>query len=119
MCSGGYDSAINQTFIRAYQPPVSRARTVLSVQHARGAVGMDDWPGLRHAINGSGATDQQFAYTDTTGASYFRALAAANDGWVRDAAWGTLRDANPPVPRSQLCPSGGPGFRRMLGRGHR
>jgi hypothetical protein len=81
---------------------------------------MDDWPGLRHAINGTGATEQTFAYVDGRGESYFRDVAARNDGWVRDAVWGTLRDANPPVPRNQIFgPGGGPGFRRMVGRGMR
>jgi hypothetical protein len=73
---------------------------------------MDDWPGLRHAINGTGETSQTFAYTDGRGGSYYRDLAAKNDGWVSDAVWGTLKDANPAVPNSQIWPDGGPGFRK-------
>ena len=90
------------------------ARTTLSIQHARGDVGMDDWPGLRHAINGSGATDQRFAFTASSGETYFRDIAARDDAWVRDAVWGseTLRTAEPPVPPEQIFPDGGPGFRR-------
>ncbi len=73
---------------------------------------MDDWPGLRHAIRGQGATDQQFAYVDGRGETYFRQTATKNDGWIHDVAWGSLRENNPPVPRSQLYgPEGGPGFR--------
>ncbi|KAJ7356751.1 peptide N-acetyl-beta-D-glucosaminyl asparaginase amidase A-domain-containing protein [Mycena albidolilacea] len=117
---GGYGSEINQTHIRALQPPIGPYRAIQSIQHARGQIGMDDWPGLRHAINGTGATEQTFAYVDGRGESYFRDVAAKNDGWVRDAVWGTLRDANPPVPRNQIFgPGGGPGFRRMVGRGMR
>ena len=81
---------------------------------------MDDWPGLRHAINGTGATDQQFAFTASSGETYFRSLAAQDDAWVRDAVWGSLRDAEPPVPKEQLFPGGGPGFRRdVVGMGSR
>lgn len=80
---------------------------------------MDDAPGLRHAINGTGATDQQFAFTTDEGATYFRRIAAQNDAWVRDEVWGTLRDAEPPLPREQIFPGGGPGFRRELARGRR
>jgi hypothetical protein len=115
---GAYGSVINQTYTRVLNPtPVGRSRTISSIQHARGDVGMDDWPGLRHAINGTGATDQLFAYKDDVGQTYFRDIAAKNDGWVKDNVWGTLKDANPPVPRGQIWgPDGGPGFRRMLGR---
>ncbi|KAK7064714.1 peptide N-acetyl-beta-D-glucosaminyl asparaginase amidase A-domain-containing protein [Favolaschia claudopus] len=112
---GGYGSEINQTHTRALQPPFGVYRAIQSVQHARGEIGMDNWPGLRHAINGTGATDQTFAYVDGRGESYFRDVAAKNDGWVRDRVWGTLRDANPPVPKEQIFgPGGGPGFRRDL-----
>lgn len=76
---------------------------------------MDDWPGLRHAINGTGSTKQTFAYVDGRGQTYFRDIQAKNDGWVKDDVWGTLRDANPPVPREQIFgPKGGPGFRRTV-----
>lgn len=78
---------------------------------------MDNWPGLRHAINGTGATEQSFSYADGRGQTYFRDIAAKNDGWVRDTVWGTLRDANPPVPSDQIFgPGGGPGFRRTVAR---
>ncbi|KAJ7171872.1 peptide N-acetyl-beta-D-glucosaminyl asparaginase amidase A-domain-containing protein [Mycena crocata] len=114
---GGYGSEVNQTHTRALQPPVGSYRSIQSVQHARGAIGMDNWPGLRHAINGTGATDQTFAYVDARGETYFRDIAAKNDGWVRDRVWGTLRDANPPVPPNQIFGAGGgPGFRRMVNR---
>lgn len=74
---------------------------------------MDDWPGLRHAISGSGRTAQTFAYIDERGETYFRDLEAKNDGWVADRVWGTLKEANPPVPDNQIFgPEGGPGFRR-------
>lgn len=74
---------------------------------------MDNWPGLRHAINGTGATDQTFGYIDGRGETYFRDLAAKNDGWVRDKVWGTLRARNPPVSNDQIFGlGGGPGFRR-------
>ncbi|KAJ7139541.1 peptide N-acetyl-beta-D-glucosaminyl asparaginase amidase A-domain-containing protein [Mycena epipterygia] len=92
---GSYGSEINQTYIRALQPPIGTYRAVQSVQHARGSIGMDNWPGLRHAVNGTGATDQTFAYVDGRGESYFRDVAAKNDGWVKDSVWGSLRDANP------------------------
>lgn len=72
---------------------------------------MDDWPGLRHAINGTGETTQEFAYIDGRGATYFRDAGTKNDGWTHDLVWGTLRDANPPVPDEQIFgPEGGPGF---------
>ncbi|KAI0825199.1 peptide N-acetyl-beta-D-glucosaminyl asparaginase amidase A-domain-containing protein [Trametes gibbosa] len=118
---GGYGSAINQTYSRVLQSPVLAhgTRTILSIQHAQGSVGMDDAPGLRHAINGTGATDQQFAFTTDGGETYFRRIAAKNDAWVRDEVWGTLRDAEPPVPKEQIVPGGGPGFRRSLGTGRR
>lgn len=78
---------------------------------------MDNWPGLRHAINGAGSTNQTFAYVDGRGETYFRDIAAKNDGWVRDSVRGTLRSSNPPVPRNQIFgPGGGPGFRRMVER---
>lgn len=78
---------------------------------------MDNWPGLRHAINGTGTTSQVFAYVDGRGETYFRDIAAKNDGWVSDKVWGSLRDANPPLPRTQISgPSGGPGFRRSVER---
>lgn len=87
-------------------------RSIHSVQHAKGSVEMDDWPGLRHAIRGHGETDQKFAYVDARGHTYSRDIAAKNDGWVHDTVWGSLREGNPPVPRSQLYgPVGGPGFR--------
>ncbi|KAI0374289.1 hypothetical protein BV20DRAFT_961408 [Pilatotrama ljubarskyi] len=114
---GAYGSAINQTYSRVLQSPVLAhgMRTTLSIQHAQGWVGMDDAPGLRHAINGTGATDQDFAFTTDSGESYFRRIAAKNDAWLRDEVWGTLRDAEPPVPKEQIFPGGGPGFRRALG----
>ncbi|KAJ7293861.1 peptide N-acetyl-beta-D-glucosaminyl asparaginase amidase A-domain-containing protein [Mycena rebaudengoi] len=114
---GGYGSEINQTHTRALQPPIGSYRAIQSVQHAHGWIGMDNWPGLRHAINGTGATDQKFGYVDGRGETYFRDVAAKNDGWVKDTVWGSLRDANPPVPRNQIFgPGGGPGFRRMVQR---
>ncbi|KAL0564697.1 hypothetical protein V5O48_017346, partial [Marasmius crinis-equi] len=83
---GGYGSEIHQSHIRALQPPTAPYRAIRSVQHAQGWVGMDDWPGLRHAINGSGATEQTFAYHYLGGSggeeeeTYFRDLATKNDG---------------------------------------
>jgi hypothetical protein len=83
----------------------------MSVQHARGSVGLDAWPGLRHAVNGTGATEQTFAYITEDGDSYFRQLAAMNDGWVGDTVWGTLRNVERPVPKAQIWRNGsGPGF---------
>lgn len=74
---------------------------------------MDDWPGLRHAINGTGATDTTFAFADARAGTYFRTLAAKNDGWVRDAVWGSLAARAPALPKSQISgPKGGAGFRR-------
>ncbi|KAK1229550.1 hypothetical protein PQX77_007376 [Marasmius sp. AFHP31] len=115
---GGYGSEIHQSHIRALQPPTADYRAIRSVQDAQGWVNMDDWPGLRHAISGSGATEQTFAYVDGRGETYFRDAATKNDGWVRDEVWGTLRDENPPVPPNQIFgPEGGPGFRkRNVGR---
>ncbi|PBK70321.1 hypothetical protein ARMSODRAFT_911824 [Armillaria solidipes] len=110
---GGYGSEINQTHLRAIQLPTGPYKSIHSVQHAKGWIGMDDWPGLRHAINGTGETEQTFAYVDGRGATYFREIAAKNDGWVHDRVGGTLRDANRPVPDNQIYgPAGGPGFRR-------
>ncbi|CAL1696075.1 unnamed protein product [Somion occarium] len=112
---GAYGSAINQTFSRTLQSPfLGLTHTILSVQHARGNVGMDDTPGLRHAINGTGATDQQFAFSSTSGETYFRDIAAKNDGWLRDSVWGTLKASEPPVPKNQIFEGGGHGFRRSL-----
>ncbi|KAK7468445.1 hypothetical protein VKT23_002958 [Stygiomarasmius scandens] len=121
---GGYGSEINQTHTRALQPPTGGgSHTIHSVQHAKGFIGMDDWPGLRHAINGTGATEQTFAYTSSNPerggaaarATYFRDVATKNDGWVRDSVWGTLREENPPVPPEQIFgEGGGPGFRRSV-----
>jgi len=109
---GAYGSEVNQTYTRALQPPTDTYRSIHSVQHARGSVEMDNWPGLQHAIRGKGETDQTFGYTDGHGQTYFRDVATKNDGWIRDRVWGSLRDGNPPVPRSQLySPDGGPGFR--------
>ncbi|KAG7090698.1 hypothetical protein E1B28_009792 [Marasmius oreades] len=117
---GGYGSEIHQSHIRALQPPTAGYRAIRSIQHAQGWVNMDDWPGLRHAINGSGATEQTFAYADDRGETYFRDVATKNDGWVKDDVWGTLRDGNPPVPPNQIFgPGGGPGFRRNVGRNAR
>lgn len=83
----------------------------MSVQRAQGSVGLDAWPGLRHAVNGTGATDQTFAYVTGEGESYFRQLAAADDGWINDDVWGTLRDVERPVPNEQIWRNGsGPGF---------
>ncbi|KAH9857894.1 peptide N-acetyl-beta-D-glucosaminyl asparaginase amidase A-domain-containing protein [Lenzites betulinus] len=108
---GGYGSAINQTYSRVLLSPVLAhgTHTTLSIQHAQGSVGMDDAPGLRHAINGTGATDQQFAFTTDSGETYFRSIAAKNDAWLRDEVWGTLRDAEPPVPKQQIFPGVGRG----------
>ncbi|THU89445.1 hypothetical protein K435DRAFT_761136, partial [Dendrothele bispora CBS 962.96] len=112
---GGYGSEIDHTHTRALQPPTGPSHTIHSVQHAKGFIGMDDWPGLRHAINGTGATEQTFGYIDERGATYFRDVATKNDGWVKDNVWGTLRDANPPVPANQIFGDrGGPGFRRSV-----
>ena len=118
--TGAYGSAINQTYTRVLKTPLfphGGARTIVSSQRAQGTVGMDDWPGLRHAINGTGETEQQFAFTTSTGETYYRNVAAKNDAWVRDVVWGSLRDAEPPVPKEQIFPGGGPGFRRMLSPG--
>ncbi|KAF9263063.1 hypothetical protein L218DRAFT_973246 [Marasmius fiardii PR-910] len=110
---GGYGSEIRQSHIRALQPPTAEYRAIRSVQQAQGWVNMDDWPGLRHAISGSGATEQTFAYVDGRGETYFRDVATKNDGWVKDDVWGTLGEENPPVPPNQIFgPGGGPGFRR-------
>lgn len=112
---GTYSSAINQTYARALNPAaIGRGCTINSVQRARGDVGMDNWPGLRHAINGTGATDQVYGYLDAqTGDTYFRNMATKNDGWVRDEVWGTLKDSNPRLPPEQIWgPKGGPGFKR-------
>ncbi|RDX55992.1 hypothetical protein OH76DRAFT_1460658 [Lentinus brumalis] len=116
---GAYGSAINQTYSRVLQTPAFArgSRSILSIQHAKGTVGLDDWPGLRHAINGTGATDQKFAFHSSTGATYYRSIAAKNDAWTRDSVWGSLRDEAPPVPKEQIKPGGGPGFRRELGTG--
>ncbi|KAF9456805.1 peptide N-acetyl-beta-D-glucosaminyl asparaginase amidase A-domain-containing protein [Collybia nuda] len=112
---GGYGSEIHQMHMRSLTPPVGTHRSVYSDQHAKGHIGMDNWPGLRHAINGTGTTNQTFAYMDGRGETYFRDLAAKNDGWVRDKVWGTLRDRNPPVSDDQIFgPGGGPGFRRRM-----
>ncbi|KAB5588609.1 Peptide-n4-(N-acetyl-beta-glucosaminyl)asparagine amidase A [Ceratobasidium theobromae] len=106
----GYGSAVNQTFTRALLPPSGTAHTILWTGRAQGWVGMDDAPGLRHAINGTGETIQAFAYSDVAGETYFRRSHAKNDGWVEDKVWGTLASANPPV--EDTTPGGGPGFRR-------
>ncbi|CAE6467104.1 unnamed protein product, partial [Rhizoctonia solani] len=107
---GAYGSAINQTFARALQPPSGVAHTIFWTSRAQGWVGMDDAPGLRHAINGTGETIQAFAYGDVAGETYFRKSHAKNDGWVSDKVWGTLASANPPV--KDTNPNGGSGFRR-------
>ncbi|CAE6467831.1 unnamed protein product [Rhizoctonia solani] len=107
---GAYGSAINQTFTRALQPPSGMAHTILWTSRAQGWVGMDDAPGLRHAINGTGETVQAFAYGDVAGETYLRKSHAKNDGWVSDRVWGTLANANPPV--KDTDPNGGSGFRR-------
>ncbi|KAL1755194.1 peptide N-acetyl-beta-D-glucosaminyl asparaginase amidase A-domain-containing protein [Schizophyllum commune] len=110
---GAYGSSINQTHTRALSAPFASTKRLQSVQRAVGEIGMDDWPGLRHAINGTGATEQTLAYQDARGQTYFRDAATKNDGWVRDVVWGTLAGANPAVPREQIYgPEGGPGFRR-------
>ncbi|KAL1704438.1 peptide N-acetyl-beta-D-glucosaminyl asparaginase amidase A-domain-containing protein [Schizophyllum commune] len=112
---GAYGSSINQTHTRVLSAPFTPTKRLQSIQRAVGEIGMDDWPGLRHAINGTGATEQTFAYQGARGQTYFRDAATKNDGWVRDAVWGTLADANPAVPREQIYgPEGGPGFRREL-----
>ncbi|KAJ7596801.1 peptide N-acetyl-beta-D-glucosaminyl asparaginase amidase A-domain-containing protein [Mycena floridula] len=108
--AGGYGSNIWQTFTRALLPPTSFYKSIHSVQQAKGFIGMDDWPGLRHAINGTGATEQKFAYV-AGDATYFRDIAAKNDGFVHDYVWGNYLDGNPPVSSSQIFgPAGGPGF---------
>ncbi|EJD43826.1 hypothetical protein AURDEDRAFT_167205 [Auricularia subglabra TFB-10046 SS5] len=109
---GGYGSRINQTHTRAFSSPFEPYSLVHSVQHAQGWINMDDWPGLRHAINGTGATDMTFAFTDAHAQTYFRSTAAKNDGWVRDAVWGSLASRLPALPRWQISgPNGGAGFR--------
>ncbi|KIY64392.1 hypothetical protein CYLTODRAFT_401965 [Cylindrobasidium torrendii FP15055 ss-10] len=108
---GGYGSEISQNYARAIQLPTGPYQSFYSTQHAKGWIGMDDWPGLRHAINGTGETTQEFAYIDGRGETYFRDAGAKNDGWTHDLVWGTLRDADPPVPDKQIFgPGGGPGF---------
>ncbi|KAI0793389.1 peptide N-acetyl-beta-D-glucosaminyl asparaginase amidase A-domain-containing protein [Abortiporus biennis] len=110
---GSYNSAINQTYNRTLQSPFANTESItFSIQHAEGEVGMDDAPGLRHAINGTGATDQKFAFRLSSGESYFRDIEARNDGWVRDTVWGSLKNLEPPVPMNQILPGGGHGFRR-------
>ncbi|KAF8887761.1 peptide N-acetyl-beta-D-glucosaminyl asparaginase amidase A-domain-containing protein [Infundibulicybe gibba] len=112
---GGYGSEIHQTYTRALSGPIGNAETIHSVQDARGEIGMDNWPGLRHAINGTGSTNQTFAYINGRGETYFRDIKAKNDGWVADTVWGTLRGGNPPVPQNQIFgANGGPGFRRAV-----
>jgi len=63
-----YSSAINNTFDRSLQPPPLYAGgvpySIHSSEKARGDVGLDNAPGLRHAVNGSGETTQEFAYSD-------------------------------------------------------
>ncbi|KAI4517351.1 uncharacterized protein SCHCODRAFT_02489244 [Schizophyllum commune H4-8] len=104
-----------QSHTRALSAPFTPTKRLQSIQRAVGEIGMDDWPGLRHAINGTGATEQTLAYQDARGQTYFRDAATKNDGWVRDAVWGTLAGANPAVPREQIYgPEGGRGFRREL-----
>lgn len=111
--AGGYGSEIYHLYERALQSPVDGYKAIHSSQHAKGWINMDDWPVLRHAINGTGETSQEYAYTDGRGQSYFRELSAKNDGWVYDNVWGSLRDGNPPVPPEQIWgPEGGPGFRK-------
>ncbi|CAE7184482.1 unnamed protein product [Rhizoctonia solani] len=107
---GAYGSAINQTFARAIQPSSGVAHTIFWTSRAQGWVGMDDAPGLKHAINGTGETMQAFAYGDIAGETYFRKSHTKNDGWVSDNVWGSLAGANPPV--KDTNPDGGSGFRR-------
>ncbi|KAG9118593.1 hypothetical protein FRC07_006821, partial [Ceratobasidium sp. 392] len=107
---GAYGSAINQTFARALLPPSGRAHTLLWTSRAQGWVGMDDAPGLRHAINGTGETIQSFGYADVGGETYLRKSHAKNDGWVEDVVWGSLASRNPPV--KETSPGGGGGFKR-------
>ncbi|KAG9090288.1 hypothetical protein FS749_000667 [Ceratobasidium sp. UAMH 11750] len=107
---GAYGSAINQTFTRALLPPSGRAHTILWTSRAQGWVGMDDAPGLRHAINGTGETIQAFAYADVGGETYLRKSHAKNDGWVEDVVWGSLASMNPPV--KDTSPGGGTGFKK-------
>jgi hypothetical protein len=63
-----YSSAINNTFDRFLQPPPIYAGgvsySIHSSEKAQGDVGLDNAPGLRHAVNGSGETTQEFAYSD-------------------------------------------------------
>lgn len=114
---GVFGSDVQQTYTRALLRPHGTYQSIHSVQHATGEVGLDNSPMLRHAINGSGNTIQNFAYVDGRGQTYFREIAAKNDGWIADNVWGTLRDANPPVPSNQIVgPAGGPGFRRRVAR---
>ncbi|KAG8739451.1 hypothetical protein FRC10_005624 [Ceratobasidium sp. 414] len=105
-----YGSEINQTFTRALLPPSGRAHTLLWTSRAQGWVGMDDAPGLRHAINGTGETVQSFGYGDIGGETYLRKSHVKNDGWVEDVVWGSLASMNPPV--KDTSPGGGTGFRR-------
>ncbi|KAG9095272.1 hypothetical protein FRC06_009968 [Ceratobasidium sp. 370] len=107
---GAYGSAINQTFIRALLPPSGHTHSLLWTSRAQGWVGMDDAPGLRHAINGTGETVQSFGYGDVGGETYLRKSHAKNDGWVEDVVWGSLASMNPPV--NDTSPGGGAGFRR-------
>lgn len=78
---------------------------------------MDDWPGLRHAVNGTGSTSMSFAYTDARLGTYYRDIAAKNDGWVHDKVWGTLAQRLPALPQWQISgPDGGHGFKRATSR---
>ncbi|QRV90499.1 peptide-N(4)-(N-acetyl-beta-glucosaminyl)asparagine amidase A [Ceratobasidium sp. AG-Ba] len=112
---GSYGSAINQTFTRALRPPSGRAHTILWSSKSQGWVGMDDAPGLRHAINGTGETIQSFAYGDVQKETYYRKSHAKNDWWVEDVVWGSLASRNPSVPKKDILPGGGTGFKRNLG----
>ncbi|KAH7094206.1 peptide N-acetyl-beta-D-glucosaminyl asparaginase amidase A-domain-containing protein [Auriculariales sp. MPI-PUGE-AT-0066] len=113
---GGYGSTIKQSHKRSLATPYEPYVLTTSSQQAEGWINMDDWPGLRHAINGTGKTSMTFAYADARLGTYYRAIAAKNDGWVRDTVWGTLASRLPALPKWQISgPDGGNGFKRSLG----
>ncbi|KAH8834855.1 peptide N-acetyl-beta-D-glucosaminyl asparaginase amidase A-domain-containing protein [Flagelloscypha sp. PMI_526] len=109
---GSYGSEIWQSYIRALQSPTEIYKSYLLKEHSKGEIGMDAWPGLRHAINGTGSNEQTFAYVDGSAGTYFRDIATKNDAYTKDRVWGSLKGANPPVPDNQIMPEGGPGFRK-------
>ena len=60
-------------------PPSGTPHTILWTSRAEGEVGMDDAPGLRHAINGTGETSQTFAYGDIAGEVSKHAIMSMGD----------------------------------------